>query len=316
MKYIITGGAGFIGSTLIKYLNDRDISNIVIVDLKDTYTTKIENILDLKYKDYIFPETVEMSLFEPGDVLIHLGACTDTQETNKRFMLRNNLDFSKKIMLMASKAGCRIIYASSAGVYGNENYFSDSENIEDFKFLKPTTIYAESKKRLDQWKIQNKINAAGLRFFNVWGNRERYKGRMESIISKKYEDILNGNKIQLFTSKKYPMSRDFIYVNDIIRVIEIFIKNNENGIFNLGTGESITWKFLMEEYARHLEKDCIIDEIELPTERFNNYQFYSKSDNTKLLNLKSMRNFKFTPIETALKDFIDERRKSESKKLF
>jgi ADP-L-glycero-D-manno-heptose 6-epimerase len=304
-RYLITGACGFIGSTLIQHLNGRGITDIVAIDkLVNANLCGLQITMFLHYSQPLTP-----AIMKGGDVLIHLGACTDTQETDAKFVMEHNFSYSTQLITAAIERGCRVIYASSAGVYGNEDYFSDSEDLADFKHLKPATIYAESKKRLDAWKLTQRMPCAALRFFNVWGERERLKGRMESIVSKRYADISAGMTIPLYRHPLRPLSRDFIYVKDVVKVIERMAAHQVDGIFNVGTGSSITWDTLITTYATVLGVVPAIRFIDMPTERGDNYQYYSKSDSRKLLGLTCMQGFSFMPLDGALSDFVQERKR-------
>jgi ADP-L-glycero-D-manno-heptose 6-epimerase len=305
MKYVITGAAGFIGSNLIKYFNELGIFNIVAIDTIDAWP----RILDLNYDCFLSPDRF---LISEGDVLIHLGACTDTQETNVEYIMNNNFTYSTNIIEQALAKNCRVIYASSAGVYGNGSNFADSEYFDDVAWLSPTTPYARSKQHLDLWNIATGIVAGGmkctgLRFFNVWGDREQHKGRMESLVSSKYNEIIEGKPQRLFSHPTKKLSRDFIYVKDVVKIIHRFASSQKTGIFNVGTGISTTWHELVNNYFDAVGKSAIIEEVEFPKEREDNYQFFTQSDNTKLLGLEFMKNYRFYSLPEAFKDFIHER---------
>lgn len=300
MRIVITGAAGFIGQNLLKYLNDSHFKKIVAVDT-------VEAIPRLSHLDYEEFSTPDLITFKEEDILVHLGACTSTLETDKDFIKKNNIDYSIKIMKDALLKGCKVIYASSAGVYGNETNFTDSEIYEDIENLKPTTLYAQSKQLLDMWNVKNGNKCVGLRFFNVWGDREQHKGRMESIVSKKYYEIKDRITQKLYFHPDKIFSRDFIYVKDVIKIIMGFIHSKVTGIYNVGTGISLPWHELITNYFEVLGNPAIIEPVEFPKERESNYQFYTKSDNTKLLSLDFMKDYQFYHIQDALKDYIHER---------
>lgn len=302
MRIVVTGAFGFIGQNLLKYLNSINFKRVVAVDTIEA----INRAKDLVYEEFFTPNLI--TFFE-GDCLIHLGACTDTMETDENFIKKNNIDYSIKIIKEALSKGCRVVYASSAGVYGNETNFIDSDNYADIKSLNPTTPYAMSKQSLDMWNIKNGNKCVGLRFFNVFGDREQHKGRMESIVSKKYDEIKAGIYQQLYFHPNKTFSRDFIYVKDVVKIIIGFIHSDVTGIYNVGTGVSLPWHELITNYFEVFGNPAIIEPIEFPKDRESNYQFYTKSDNTKLLSLDFMKDYKFYHIQDALKDFIHERQK-------
>ena len=306
MRVVVTGAAGFIGQNLIKYMNRMGFDRIVAVDEIDS----IPRLAGLFYEEFYTPDIV---IFKEGDVLVHLGACTDTMNTDADFMRANNFVYSTKLIKKAWEMNCRVIYASSAGVYGNKEEFTDSNDYDHIRLLEPSTIYGKSKQLLDMWNIHNGNKCIGLRFFNVWGDREQHKGRMESIISKKYYEIKEGLSQQLYYHPAKTLSRDFIYVKDVVKIIENFIYSGAAGIYNVGTGISLPWNELITNYFEVFGNVAIIEPVEFPKDRAANYQFFTKSDNTKLLTVEFMKDYQFYHIQDALKDFIHER---ESKTIF
>lgn len=300
MRIVITGAAGFIGQNLIKYLNEEGFHRIVVVDTVES----IPRLNGLIYEEFFTPDLIT---FQEGDVLVHLGAHTDTMETDETVIMHNNFFYSTDLIRKAWEKGCRVIYASSAGVYGNSDCFNDDEDLCAIEDLKPTTPYAKSKKSLDWWNVATGTRCVGLRFFNVWGDREQHKGRMESIVSKQYHEIKEGLPQRLYFHPDKTFSRDFIYVKDVVKIIIGFIHSNVVGIYNVGTGISLPWHELITNYFEVFGNPAIIEPVEFPKDRENNYQFYTKSDNTKLLNLDFMKDYEFYHIQDALKDFIYER---------
>jgi ADP-L-glycero-D-manno-heptose 6-epimerase len=300
MRIVITGAAGFIGQNLIKHLNSIGFTRIVAVDTVQS----IPRLTGLVYEEFFTPDIVD---FQKEDVLVHLGANTDTMETDVEAIIQNNYRYSMQLIIKALGKGCRVIYASSAGVYGNDTDFTDSEDFDTICKLNPTTTYARSKQHLDIWNLAIGTKCASLRFFNVFGDREQHKGRMESIVSKKYYEIKEGLPQQLYFHPAKTFSRDFIYVKDVVKIIIGFIHSDAVGIYNVGTGISLTWHELMTNYFEVFGKPAIIEPVEFPKERESNYQFYTKSDNTKLLSLDFMKNYEFYHNHAALKDFIHER---------
>lgn len=302
MRIVITGGCGFIGMNLIKYLNDKLFFNILISDYSEFHS----RLDEFRYADVTTPDKLREELRE-GDVLVHLGAITSTTETNSELLMNNNFNYSVGLINMALLKKVRVIYASSAGVYGNGDTFKDTETIKEMKSLRPTTWYAESKLYLDKFNVGTGKRSLGLRFFNVWGDREQHKGNMESIISKKYYEIEAGIPQQLYFHPTKTLSRDFIYVKDVVNIIGKFIENDITGIYNVGTGISMTWNELITNYFEVVGNEAIIEPVEFPKDRESNYQFFTKADITKLLALDCMKDYQFYHIQDALKDFINDR---------
>jgi len=232
---IVTGGAGFIGSNLIRGLNEKGINDIIVVDNLEN-SKKHRNLNSLEFIDFI--ENINIFKNEKIDTIFHQGACTDRMEFNGRFMMDNNYNYSKKILQFAIKKNIRFIYASSAAVYGSgKNGFEEINNCEY-----PLNIYAFSKYMFDQYvrRILGKTNIwiVGLRYFNVYGPQENHKGKIASVIFHFFNQVQNDRKLKLFKgSEKF--KRDFAYVKDIIDINLFFLENNlKRGIFNYGTGKA------------------------------------------------------------------------------
>lgn len=250
--FIITGGAGFIGSHLVEELNKRGETDIIVVD-DLTDARKVKNLSSLKIYDYVdFEELFNLlSRLNPGEVktLFHMGAISSTQEENGKLIMKNNYDYSIQVLHFCLKLGIRLIYASSGSVYGlNEKTEEVPEN------EKPITAYGYSKLLFDQ-KIrqllenQKNINAVGLRFFNVYGANEHHKDGQASPFYRGYANLKRGKPIELLVgptdtalNAEYFM-RDFVYVEDCADVCLWMAQHNSiNGIFNVGTGEPKTFQ--------------------------------------------------------------------------
>lgn len=300
MRIVITGACGFIGKNLVKSLNEIGFTDIVIVDRLNS----ILRLDGLKYSEFFTPDLIT---FKEGDVLVHLGATTSTTSDDLWEMTNNNFTYSTKIMKDAFEKGCRVIYASTAGVYGNGTDFTDSDDYDHIRLMKPITPYAQSKQLLDMWNIYKGKKAAGLRFYNVWGNYEQHKGPMESLVSKKFHEIKAGIPQQLYFHSTQTLARDFIYAKDVVKIIKKFISSDVTGVFNVGTGIALSWHELLTNYFEVFGNPAIIDPVEFPKDRESNYQFYTKSDNTKLLSLDFMKDYQFYHVYDALKDYIHDR---------
>jgi ADP-L-glycero-D-manno-heptose 6-epimerase len=305
MRIVITGGCGFIGMNLLKHLNNKMFFNIIVSDYVEFHS----RLDGFRYAKITTPNKLkdEILELEKGDILIHLGANTSTVETEHGQIMNNNFNYSAGLFCRALSKGIRIIYASSAGVYGNGNSFKDTENIKEMKSLNPATWYARSKLYLDKWNIATGTRCLGLRFFNVWGDYEQHKGNMESIISKKYYEIKAGIPQKVYFHPTKTLSRDFIYVKDVVNIIAKFIYNDITGIYNVGTGVSLPWNELLTNYFEVVGNEAIIEPTEFPKDRESNYQFYTKADTTKLLSLDCMKDYQFYHIQDALKDFTHDR---------
>lgn len=312
---LVTGGAGFIGSVLVKELNKTGREDIIIVDrLRDS--DKWRNLSTLKYIDYLHSDELfnddNKQLFNDIDFIFHIGACSATTETDMDYLMKNNFKYSKKIFEIATEKDISIMYASSAATYGlGEMGYSD--NHEKVSKLIPINRYGYSKQIFDEWVLkQNDLPSYwyGLKFFNVYGPNEYHKGSMRSIIHKAYEQIKTSGKVKLFKSHKEDFKdgeqlRDFVYVKDVVSVMIILMNiksSNDSGIYNIGTGETGSFKDLAIAAFNALNVTEDIEFVDMPEELRNQYQYYTKADTSKLNNL--LENFKFKSLDDGVKDYI------------
>lgn len=236
MSIIVTGGAGFIGSNIIKALNDRGHSDIVVVDHL-TGQEKYKNLLGLKFKQFV-DRTTFINNIDKFNIktVFHQGACTDTTESNGDVIIPLNYEYSTELFNHCIKKDIRLIYASSAAVYNG--------NQEE----KPYNLYGFSKLMFDIYvrRSSERKNVVGLRYFNVYGPGEEHKGRMASVPYHLYNQHHGGNSVQLFKgSDKF--IRDFIYIDDIVDINLFFFDNKEfTGIFDCGTGKPRSFQSLGE----------------------------------------------------------------------
>lgn len=287
---VITGGAGFIGSGVIRHLNDKGFNNLIIVD-ELRQTEKWKNLVGKKFVDVLSKSQLfgwlegKESLVE---AFIHLGACSDTMETDASYLLENNYRYSVKLAEYALKHGQRFIYASSAATYGDgsKGFVDDVSQIYE---LQPLNMYGFSKQLFDQWALNEGVldKLVGLKFFNVFGPNENHKGRMASAITRMVPQIQKGEKVRLFKSTEPAkfsdgeQKRDFIYVKDAVRMACAFLKNDAGGIYNIGSGKASTWNELALAVYRALERPSQIEYIDMPPELVNKYQNYSRADMKK-----------------------------------
>lgn len=310
---ILTGGAGFIGSVLLKTLNQNGISDIYIVDhlgLED----KWKNLANKSFTDIIHKEKF-FKLIESGKLpdktthIIHLGACSSTTEKDLDYLIHNNFIYSKVLAGLAIKNNIPFIYASSAATYGDGSHgFNDDEN--KLEELKPLNGYGFSKHIFDKWvtKQQQTSQVVGLKFFNVFGPNEYHKGGMKSLIERAYHQVLDTNKIKLFKSenpeyKDGEQKRDFVYVKDIANVVYWFLNNPKStGLFNIGSGVANTWLELANSIFIGLSKNPNIEFVDLPTELKDKYQYYTCAPINKLRNAGC--DIKFTNLGEAVIDYV------------
>ncbi|MBI2251611.1 MAG: ADP-glyceromanno-heptose 6-epimerase [Armatimonadetes bacterium] len=313
MKIILTGGAGFIGSCLLWKLNQKGISDVLVVDHFGN-SSKWKNLIGKKFKDYIekddFLELILTNKISKNiNMIIHFGACTSTTEQDASYLIKNNYLYSQELVKWAQLRKIRFSYASSAATYGKgDEGYKDTD--ESALRLKPLNAYGFSKYLFDLWLIKNKLydKVTGFKFFNVFGPNEYHKGEMQSLISKSLKKIISEGKIRLFKSynKEYnsgEQKRDFIYIKDALDIIYYFIEHpNKKGIFNLGTGKAHTWNQLVYAIFSALDMKPKIEYIDMPEGLKDNYQYYTQANLIKLR--KAGCKHKFFDFNKAVEDCI------------
>jgi len=310
MSIVVTGGAGFIGSCIIKALNDNQYEDIIIVDDIST-TEKWKNINGKKYIRYINKAVFWDKINELAEIthVIHMGACSSTTEKDFDYLWDNNVEFSKRLFLFCVEHGISFIYASSAATYGDgSNGFSD----KFIDTLKPLNRYGYSKHIFDLWvekQAQKPQQCVGLKFFNVYGPNEYHKNGMFSMIYQGYKQIEEYGEIKLFKSnhcdiKDGEQKRDFVYVKDICKLIIWFMQNKEiSGLYNVGTGVARTFNDLAKSIFRTLKKESKIVYIDMPLELGKQYQNHTQASMEKLRAVGY--NEEFYSLEEGIKDYVD-----------
>ncbi|MGL4722332.1 MAG: ADP-glyceromanno-heptose 6-epimerase [Desulfovibrionaceae bacterium] len=311
--YIVTGGAGFIGSALIWKLNSEGIRDILIVDNLAS-SEKWKNLIGKQFCDYLHKDTFLKILRKDGlpkhiKGIIHLGACSSTTEINADYLMENNFHYTVTLCKYALKHGIRFLNASSASTYGDGSQgFNDDLSL--IPLLRPLNMYGYTKQLFDLWTIQNgyENTIASFKFFNVYGPNEYHKESMRSVILKSFIDIKEGKHITLFKSykKEYAdgeQKRDFVYIKDCVSIICTFLMNPQfNGIFNIGTGHSRTWKDLALAVYKALNMKENIEFIEMPETLKEKYQYYTQANMQKLSDLTGLT-CQYS-LEDGIKDYI------------
>jgi ADP-L-glycero-D-manno-heptose 6-epimerase len=290
---VVTGGAGFIGSAIVQKLNQRGVSNILVVDDLD-HEEKENNVAAEKYADLqgktAFLKAIQSrSLTSPITAIIHMGACSSTTETNQEFLTKNNFEYTRHLAEFCLEQGIRFIYASSAATYGDGAYgYRDDETRLDA--LHPLNLYGESKQRFDLWaREQNAFNKiVGLKYFNVYGPNEYHKGDMQSLVRKGFFQIQETGKIRLFKSYKPEYAdggqeRDFLYIKDAVAMTLFFLDRPEvGGLFNVGSGTARNWNHLAQALFSALGKEPNIEYIDMPTSIRDQYQYHTQAEMGKI----------------------------------
>lgn len=308
---IVTGGAGFIGSCMVRTLNDHGKEDIVIVD-NISSTDKWMNMRNKKYIKYVHKSKFleELPTYENVEAIIHMGAQSSTTEKDFDYLWNNNFEYTKALWNYCAEKQISFLYASSAATYGDgEQGFDDKMDIDQ---LRPLNGYGYSKQLFDQWvKHQATVfpkQYVGFKFFNVYGPNEYFKGSMASMIFHGYKQIKENGKIKLFKScnPKYAdggQLRDFVYVKDICDVMYWMLEHPEvNGLFNLGTGRAQSFKELAEATFHALGLEPNIEYIDMPEHLKKKYQYYTKAEMGKLREAGYDKEFK--NLEDGAKDYV------------
>lgn len=290
--FVVTGAAGFIGSRLVAGLNRRGVKEIIAVDNLQQ-SAKFNNLVDCEIADYVdqsrLSETLE-KLDDSVEAVFHQGACSDTMETDGRYMMENNFEYSRRLLDWCQEEATPFIYASSAAVYGAGPEFREERRCE-----KPLNIYGYSKFLFDQVVRQTSPAAqiAGLRYFNVYGPNETHKGRMASVALHAYQQLHSEGRVKLFVgSGGYSdgeQRRDFVYVDDVVAVnLWLLERRDVSGIFNCGTGRAQSFNRLAVAVINAVHgtnltlHDAVakrlIEYIPFPNQLLNKYQSFTEAD--------------------------------------
>jgi len=303
MTLIVTGAAGFIGSNLVKALNARGATHIIAVD-NLTRADKFRNLVDCEIDDYLdkteFVERFARGNFGRVRAVFHEGACSDTMETDGRYMMENNYRYSLALLNACEKQKVQFLYASSAATYGGSTRFIEEREVEA-----PLNVYGYSKFLFDQI-VRHRLPTAktqivGFRYFNVYGPREAHKGRMASVAFHNFNQFREEGRVKLFGEYNGyapgEQTRDFVSVEDVTKVNQYFFDHPEkSGIFNLGSGRAQpfndvahtvvnTLRALNGETPLTLQEQVqqkLIEYIEFPDALRGKYQCYTQADQTKL----------------------------------
>jgi len=292
---LVTGGAGFIGSALIHALNERGEKNILVTDdILDE--EKQHHLKSLSYGAYLSASDLLEKLEKESDEVVslktifHLGACSSTLETNREYLMKNNFEYTKILAEWALKREVRFVYASSAATYGDGSQ-GMKDGIEKLDQLRPLNLYGMSKHLFDlHARDQGWFDRiVGIKYFNVFGPNEGHKKEMRSLVCKAYEQILATGKVKLFKSyrpdyRDGEQQRDFVYVKDAVAMtLHLADSKNVGGLFNIGTGMPRTWLDLANALFAALNREPVIEFIDMPEHLQHQYQYYTCADISQLL---------------------------------
>ena len=286
---IVTGGAGMIGSNIIKSLNDNGFNDILVVDnLKDG--KKFKNLVDLDITDYMDKEDFITQImagddFGTIDAIFHEGACSATTEWDGKYMMMNNYEYSKEVLHFCIEREIPFLYASSAATYGDTDTF-----IEEREYEGALNVYGYSKQQFDNYVRRLWADAeahgetisqiTGFRYFNVYGPREQHKGSMASVAFHLNNQMNAGEDPKLF-ERSDEFKRDFVYVGDVAAVNLWFLEHGVSGIYNCGTGRAEPFRAVADAVIKHHGKGEV-QSIPFPEHLKGAYQEFTQADLTKL----------------------------------
>lgn len=312
--FIVTGGAGLIGSAAVWYWNSRGIDDIWVVDHLGT-SDKWKNLRALRYSNYLekedFLAQLRAGAFDhmPVEGIIHMGACSSTTERDATYLVHNNFEYTTAVAEFALKRGIRMIYASSCATYGDGSLgYRDDEN--GIEALRPLNMYGYSKQMFDLYaKRRGWLETLiGCKFSNVYGPNEYHKGEMRSVVLRAYEQITATGVMKLFRSyrKEYAdgeQKRDFLYVKDAVAMLWfLFHHPDAHGLYNIGSGRAETWNALVRAAFAALGKAEKIEYIDMPEHLRDRYQYYTCAEMDKLRKLGWTR--EATPLADAVRDYL------------
>jgi ADP-L-glycero-D-manno-heptose 6-epimerase len=309
---IVTGAAGFIGSCLIKKLNEENFNTIIAVDAFDN-PVKNKNLENLRILEKVerdqFMNWLDKN-FELVEFIFHIGARTDTTEMDTQLFERLNTQYSKDVWNRCIQYQIPLVYASSAATYGlGEHGYDDNEGL--IPRLKPLNPYGQSKQNFDVWALEQKEKPffwAGLKFFNVYGPNEYHKGRMASVVWHAFQQISKTEKMRLFRShnpafKDGEQMRDFVYVKDLVDVcLFLMYTRKKSGIYNLGSGKARTFLDLTRSVFRAMNRKEAIEFIDTPVDIRDTYQYFTEANMGKLISIGYTK--PFHTLEQGTEDYV------------
>ena len=291
-RILVTGAAGFIGSALVHALNERGQENLLVTDVLGS-DEKWRNLVALKFDDYLqadeLLDALENDALGRIDAVFHLGACSATTEKDGDYLIENNYRYTQRLAEWALAHDARFVYASSAATYGDGARGMDDRD-DDLAKLRPLNLYGYSKHLFDlHAQRRGYLDAiVGVKYFNVFGPNEWHKGDMRSLVCKAYEQIVETGKIRLFRSHRPDyrdgeQMRDFVYVKDAVAMtLHLAASPEAGGLYNVGSGVARTWVDLGRALFAALDREPVIEFIDMPDSIRGQYQYYTCANIAKL----------------------------------
>jgi ADP-L-glycero-D-manno-heptose 6-epimerase len=315
--FLVTGGAGFIGSNVVASLNEAGASEVVVNDMLGKDDAKLRNLAKRQVADIVPPG--ELMGWLDGrklDAVIHMGAISDTTATDGDLVMENNFRLSLRLLDWCTASRTPFIYASSAATYGDgAEGFDDDWSLEALRKLKPMNLYGWSKHLFDLAVVDRYVKMqslpphwVGLKFFNVYGPNEYHKGHMASVLAKVFDQAKAGKPVKLFKSHRAGIEngdqrRDFIYVDDAVAVLRWLLEAPAvSGIFNVATGQAESFRDMIGAMFKALKRPANIEYIDMPDAIRSQYQYFTQGSVENLR--RAGYNAGFTPLETAVGDYV------------
>jgi ADP-L-glycero-D-manno-heptose 6-epimerase len=315
--FLVTGGAGFIGSNVVASLNEAGRSDVVVNDLLGDGDAKWRNLAKRQIADLVPPS--ELMAWLDGrklDAVIHMGAISDTTAGDGDLVMENNFRLSLRLLDWCTQTRTPFIYASSAATYGDgAEGFDDDWSLNALRKLRPMNLYGWSKHLFDlaladRYAKREKLppHWAGLKFFNVYGPNEHHKGHMASVLSRVFDGAKAGQPVRLFKSHKDGVAdgdqrRDFIYVDDAIDVLRWLLETTSvNGIFNVGTGKAESFRDMITAMFKAMGRPPNIEYVDMPEAIRGQYQYFTQGSVENLR--RAGYNAGFTPLEAAVERYV------------
>jgi ADP-L-glycero-D-manno-heptose 6-epimerase len=314
-RILVTGGAGFIGSALVWELNRRGCERIVVCDILGE-SQKWSNLPPLRFDDYVEADVL-LTALESGslgtfDYILHMGACSSTTETDASYLIRNNYQYTKLLARWAQETSSRFVYASSAATYGAGTAGMDDTDDSPgaLSRLRPLNMYGYSKHLFDLHAARMGLldRIVGLKYFNVFGPNEAHKGEMRSLVNRAFDQVMQSGKIRLFKSYRPEYAhgeqkRDFLYVKDAVDMtLHLAAHRGAAGLFNIGSGRAHTWLELATALFAALDRQPVIEFIDMPEAIRPRYQYFTEAELSRLRSSGYLK--PVTPLREAVLDYV------------